>query len=147
MTNIRPSRPRDAIELAPKLREADVQDIKVVTGETPLTALQRGLEGTVCFTAELDGEAVAMFGYADDNQGGAVIWFLSTEVVVQRPIEFVKTARRWLNWLNQKYHLYNWIHKDNEKHIRWLAREGFTFFETDKQGVCTFFRRQPCVPR
>ncbi len=64
MTKVRLARFGDAAHLAPRLREADLQEIKANLGEDPPTVLARGIaESDPCY-AVLNGEdiPIALFG-------------------------------------------------------------------------------------
>jgi hypothetical protein len=100
-------------------------------GREPRAALEAGFYGsTLCWTAVVDGKAQAMFGVAPisvlDGKGSP--WFLGTEEARTMGRAFMREAPAFVTTMQRFYpSLENWVHQDNRRSRRWLARLGFHF--------------------
>jgi len=139
MIQVRPSHSRDPQDLAPFMRQADADELMAACGATPLQGLTNAYEvSELCLTAELDGEIVAMFGVATDEEVSdeigihyGNIWYLGSPESVSNAKLFMRESRSWLKSLEQRYDgLGNMVHSQNEKHVRWIRAMGFKFIDT-----------------
>ncbi len=125
--------------LAKRLRLADANEVRVITGMDSLTALLMSLSlSSEAYTWLADGEPVAMFGVAPivDAPGTAAPWFLGDERVVRGRKYFLKNSRRFAaRWRRQFPLLENYVHPDNKLSIRYLKWCGFEFGEPEPFGV------------
>ncbi len=131
----------DAKKLAPKLRQADIKEIKAATGETPLFTLENGIyRSDSCYTiVDEDDKPLAIFGTVPDsnrNDTGRV-WLLGSDELVKHSLFFLRNSHKWVVKLHQRYNiLWNYIDARNEVHIRWLKWCGFNFIRRiEKYGV------------
>ena len=141
MITCRLAKEEDAKELAPRLRSADLQEIKAVTGEEPLKALERSLAWSDpghAITDEVD-KVVALFGVIPDSEeeNMGCVWLLGSDDLVKHSVSFLRQSRKWVEKLHQRYDcLWNYIDARNEIHIRWLKWCGFTFLRrVEEYGV------------
>ena len=94
-----------------------------------------------------------MFGvsYSDTLPNGIRIgcpWFLCTSELIQRNLrQLIRATDEWLELLGGGYDvLENYIHDENEVHIRWLKHAKFEFvqhypdFGVSRKGVWRFRR-------
>lgn len=123
----------DCLFLAPRLREADVQEIKACSGEPPLAALLRGLRySDTCFTLLLPGTDVpfAMAGvlpYPYEPIVGGV-WMLATDALEHAKLPFLRRCQIVVDAMNHRWPvLTNVVDERNFTHIKWLKWLGFTF--------------------
>lgn len=139
MITIRPSHSRDPGDLAPWLRAADIAELQAACGASPLEGLESAYKvSEVCMTAELEGEIIAMFGVARDDEVSEEIgvaygnvWFLGSPESVSNAKFFMRESRAWLAEMDRKYDaLGNAVDARNVKHVRWIKAMGFTFVDT-----------------
>jgi len=128
---VRFSIPSDVERLAPRLRDADVQEALASGVSSPLEALQLSYRWSkVCLTVvSEDDEPEMMMGVcatSDPMIGG--IWLLSSDIITEKPLTFTKQAKRWLQFFYGLYPvLTNAVDARNEVHIKWLKMMGFHF--------------------
>lgn len=130
MTTIRPATVADAISLAPRLRKADLDEMKAITSVPPEVALTEGVKtGTETFAAERDGLVVALFGihhFPGLNEQEATVWMLGSDDALRDKPAFLRVARDFLKRAHQRFPLlWNVIDCRNTVHINWLKRMGF----------------------
>ncbi len=116
------------------------------------------------FTAKVDGEPVSMFGLTKEGllDTKAIFWILSTEKVFSMSKRLIRHSREYLDiWLKEYDELYNYIHEDNVKALRWakflgaemvpipnMGKDGETFYkfsffseEAKKQRPSAVFKK------
>jgi hypothetical protein len=126
----RPARPEDADDLAPRLRAADLREIRAAAGRPPLDVLRYSLERSAPALAVMDGGGalVALYGAAPDGTpDGGLVWLLGADTLTRHSFTFLRHARPHLDDLHQAYpRLWNWVDARNRVHIRWLRWCGFS---------------------
>jgi len=132
MIDIRLAKGGDADDLAPKLREADLQEIQANLGEDPLIVLERGVAWSDPCYAIVDEEdrPLALFGAVPDPHRAEVgmVWLLASDELVKHPFFVLRNSRKWIERLHRRYRvLWNFVDARNEVHIRWLKWCDFTF--------------------
>ena len=130
--NVVESRESDVQAIAPKLRQADLDEIEAL-GEDPEDALSKSYFGSKprCYTAEHKEVPMAMFGvvpFADNPKWGS-IWLLGTDDVTNKaPISFLKWTKLFFPTLIEPYEMVcNIVDKRNTVHIKWIKWLGFSF--------------------
>jgi len=117
---------KDALELAPKIRKSDREEIRASNNSTPLKALVEAftLENSKIYSvirAE-DNSVIGMFGSspcAEPDYG--VAWMLSSEDLFKHTKQFIKECPHWINEMGEGYkYLYNFVDKRNWKSLKWL---------------------------
>lgn len=125
----RPATADDIAFLAPRLREADVQEIGVMNpGKTPLQILERAESiSDLCRVLECDGKPVCIFGTAFHPTGG-VIWMVGTDEVKRFAHDVLRHGRLFIREMRGLYpRLFNLVdarHVESIKFLHWL---GFQF--------------------
>jgi|ERR1044072_64245 hypothetical protein len=140
---IRTAKLSDIHDLAPRLREADIQEIKAASGETSVGVLERGLfSSDPCYVVVRDdGRSLALFGVVPDLSSNfvssGIIWLLGSDDLVKYSYTFLRYGREWIERLQERYNfLWNYVDARNETHIRWLKWCGFSFYAIlEKHGV------------
>ena len=136
---VRPAILADAIQLAPKMRIADREEIRASNGSSPLEALvipftyKEGRSYTIIGTAK-EG-VIGMFGVAPtkDPEYG-VAWLLSSENLFKHTKQFIKECPYWVSQMSEGYtYIYNWVDRRNWKSLKWLQFLGFEAKEEIKQ--------------
>jgi hypothetical protein len=122
----------DALELAPKMRKLDKQEIRASHGLSPLKALVTPFTYKTHKTYTILGTeqegVVGMFGSTpniDDPQYG-VAWLLSSEQLFNHTRQFLRECPKWVNEMGEGYtYLYNFIDERNWQSLKWLQFLGF----------------------
>ena len=136
---LRPAVLADALELAPKMRIADREEIKASHGKTPLESLvipftyDRSRNYTIIGTAS-EG-VIGMFGVSPtkDPEYG-IAWLLSSEDLFKHTKQFIKECPYWVAKMSKGYtYVYNWVDRRNWKSLKWLQFLGFEPKEEIKQ--------------
>lgn len=127
----RPATLDDVYVLAPKLRQADVQEVKDASGLSALDALLLSVEASseALSIIATDGEVVGMFGVCPTVEADMGIpWLLCSDRLPEVRKEFIPQSAEWVIEVNKKYPvLFNYVAKDNKVAIRWLKHLGFNF--------------------
>jgi hypothetical protein len=119
----------DVFELAPNLRQDDIQEVNAL-GLVPEQSLLRGFVfSKECFSAKRQGKTIGMFGVSEYGmpKGFGSIWFLGSDECTKIPVTFVKEGIRYTQELMQKYDiLINAVDSRNTSHIEWIQRIGMS---------------------
>jgi hypothetical protein len=156
MIKLRPALLDDAAQLAPRLREPDLQEIKANLGAEPLLMLERGIaESNPCYAVvNKEDKPLALFGVVPDTGDADVglVWLLASDELARYPFFVLRNTRRWIDELQQQYRvLWNHIDARNELHIRWLQWSGFTLlrrvenFGVEQRPFYEFERVRECL--
>lgn len=125
----------DAESLCEALRDIDELEITSMGG-TPREALLEAFEGGMIYTAkDKAGKVVCMFGSGDSEyeKGSGVVWMLGSPLVEKYKKDVIRLTKRFVNKITSPYKkVYNFIHKDNSKSIRWLEWCGFNIDKSEK---------------
>lgn len=136
---VRPAVLADALQLAPKMRKADREEILASHGKTPLESLvipftyEKARSYTIIGTAK-EG-VIGMFGVSPtkDPEYG-IAWLLSSEILFKHTKQFIKECPYWVSKMSQGYtYIYNWVDRRNWKSLKWLQYLGFEAKEEIKQ--------------
>ena len=136
---VRPAVLADALQLAPKMRIADREEIRASNGSSPLEALvipftyEKSRNYTIIGTAN-EG-VMGMFGVTPtkDSEYG-VAWLLSSENLFKHTKQFIKECPYWVSQMSEGYtYIYNWVDRRNWKSLKWLQFLGFEAKEEMKQ--------------
>lgn len=116
-------------QLIRTMREYDRREIAML-GKTPAFGLRHSVDNSskvFCYCE--DDTVLIMIGVCPAMGDIGVIWMISTEETFSRKrMQFLKESRTVLMELAEGFStLYNIIHKDNHKAIRWLKWLGFEF--------------------
>jgi len=136
---VRPAILADALQLAPKVRIADREEIRASDGKSPLEALvipftyKEGRNYTIIGT--VNEGVIGMFGVAPtkDPEYG-IAWLLSSEDLFKHTKQFIKECPYWVSQMSEGYtYIYNWVDRRNWKSLKWLQFLGFEAKEEIKQ--------------
>lgn len=127
----RPATVDDVYDLAPRLRQADKDEVKASSNLDALGALLISMECSEETNSIIapDGEVIGMFGVAPtpDPMLG-VPWMLASDRLPEVRKEFIPQSLEWVKEINARYPiLYNYVAKDNTVAKRWLRYLGFNF--------------------
>lgn len=136
---VRPAVLADVLELAPKMRTADREEIKASHGKTPLESLVIPFTFKKSETYTIIGTTnegiVGMFGVTPtkDLEYGTA-WLLSSEDLFKHTKQFIKECPYWVSKMSKGYtYIYNWVDRRNWKSLKWLQFLGFEPKEEVKQ--------------
>jgi hypothetical protein len=133
----RPSIMQDALDLAPRLRKEDVEEVLAAGGKSALASLMEGVQlSDACFTCvDGDGRPVLMFGtvpHPTDQLVGC-IWLLASDEIAKHRIRFLRECPRYVEGFQRKYPvLMNFTDCRNHLHHKWLRWCGFDFINIVK---------------
>jgi hypothetical protein len=134
----------DAALLEPLLRDADRQELEAASGPDVLGQLQeavrfsRGRLGRMAFVAELEGEAIALFGFvpAGALSEAAHPWLVGTDTLNRVPGMLTRLSRSYCSAVLGEYPvLVNYVDVRHEASVRWLSRLGFELQPPEPFGV------------
>jgi hypothetical protein len=119
--------------IAPRMREADKEEVFAATGRGPRSALLHSLNRSdFAYTVEFDGVPETMFGCGTTSiltKTGAP-WLLGTDALEKHYRHFLRGSLYWVDQMRQMYsHLQNVVDDRNEVSKRWLKWIGFTLSE------------------
>lgn len=149
MPFLRISTAEDVGYLAPRLRQADVDELRAGSATSPHDALTEGLlHSDPCWTACTDdGTPVVMFGVVPVEPNVGSVWMLSSDVIYDYQFSFFKISKRMLDRFNKKWRvMFNACDERNTDHIEWMRRLGYTFiarhpeFGVEKRPFIEFVR-------
>lgn len=141
MPHIRKATLRDAVRVAPLLRQADRDECLAFLGLPPELILPINISQSDDTWAMVndDGEPFGLFGVSPVHTFPEVgiVWMCSTPELVRYKRELIQQAPEVLNRLHARYPLLtNHIDARNKAHIQWLKRMGFSFLrELPEFGV------------
>lgn len=127
MIKFTPSKLKDCMTLAPKMRHVDVKEIRASSGLPPYDALafSINLEG-INETIWVNDKIVAMCGIADKGTIG-IPWMLGTDTLKKNAKSLLPISKKWVEKHGAKFDLmFNYVSAENLSSIRWLKYLGFT---------------------
>ncbi|WP_043879573.1 hypothetical protein [Azorhizobium caulinodans] len=146
----------DCEAMAPRLREADRQELKAFDGSEPLAALVDSFKASIiCRAIDHGGEPIAIYGVApyDPECSDCTVgvpWMLATDELKTHATWFLRTCKEELVKIQQPYAvLQNFVDVRNQLHIQWVRWCGFTLGEKYPRNGTHFqhiMRLRECVP-
>jgi hypothetical protein len=124
---IRPVDVTDIISMAPRLRDADKQEILASSGSNPLDALRFAVASSHEVWVGCDDEGPqAIYGVMRLSTGEGSVWLLGTDRLKLHVKFFLRESRRWLKEKEPEYPVLRaLIDSRNTLHLRWCAWCGF----------------------
>lgn len=119
----------DAINLSPRLRQADLQEIFHGSGNRPMDVLLEGVAMSEFSNAVIhEDRVVAIFGVVGEPGRGGSPWMLASPDLEKIARPLLRQAKGVLNNMLHRYgYLENYVWSGNEKHVQWLRWMGFSF--------------------
>ena len=121
----------DALELAPKMRKADREELRAADDISPLEALVTPftIDDSRVYSILGTGKEglVGMFGVApSDLDTYGIAWLLAAEDLFKHNKTFIKECPHWIKEMGKDYqYLYNFVDRRNWKVLKWLQHLGF----------------------
>jgi ribosomal protein S18 acetylase RimI-like enzyme len=126
----------DIVDLYPRLRLVDYDEVRAASGPSVASALVSGFEfSDECWAARSEeGKLLAVWGIVPSSEGG-IIWLLGTDELDRHRGALFRLAREYVAKMLSTYgRLYNYVDARNAKAIRWLNRLGFTIHLAEPRG-------------
>lgn len=124
--------------LSKNLRDADVAEIKAMSGTEPHEALIdgwiRGKTKVICLP---DKTPCGIYGVVPYYNRFGIVWMVATDRLKEIQVQFLRESRQELREIAKGYDLlFNFTDCRNAAHHRWLAWCGFKFIKRhEKMGV------------
>jgi hypothetical protein len=135
---VKESQISDVFIMSSNLRETDRNEIWASHHHTPEEALRISYETSdPCFTVDIKGVPVAMFGINSGNLLGdtATIWLLATDGLSRVSKSLIKESRNFINMFLSYYPtLENYVDARNTASIQWLRYCGAQIEEAKPYG-------------
>lgn len=143
MLTVRRATTEDAVDIAKRLREADLKEIHAVGDSTPEESLLRGLSSPdPCYVAvDSAGIPQVIFGTAPSpDHFAGYVWMMATDEIKENWVQILRETRPWIGRIRGHYRLLtNAVHSENAVHIRWLRWAGFTIIREVTHNGHTFY--------
>lgn len=131
MLTVRRATCDDALSIAPRLREADVREIKAVGVHSIEDSLITGVTSPDPAYVAVDAEDTPqiIFGtHPSPDHFLGYVWMMATDAIKDNWVQVLRETRPWVDRISGHYNvLANAVHAENKVHIRWLRWAGFTF--------------------
>ncbi|MBX9946067.1 MAG: hypothetical protein K2Y40_18475 [Reyranella sp.] len=130
----------DVADLAPRLRAADVEEIRAGSGLGPAEALRRSFEfSTHVWAVRGQGDGpIALWGVGPLSlvEGKGAPWLLASDAFEVLGTDVARLSRPLLAGMRDLYpHLENHVDARNTRAARWLSWLGFTIEPAAPWGV------------
>lgn len=118
-----------AVELASKLSEINLRELKALTDISPIWALSltvRYGENYAIYSS--DGKLCGAFGVVPEEniKDCAAIWMVTTPDIKNIATTFIKNSKKWIEEFNARFSMiYCRVYDQNEFTRRWLGIMGF----------------------
>lgn len=136
--SIRRSVDDDIVEIAPRMRQQDVDELWAAGRHGPVDALVTSLSmSDFAFTGLIDGRPEFMFGLAIVSHvtGHGSPWFLGTDEILKHRRDFLRASVEWRDmFLARAPDLRNYVDDRNELSKRWLRWLGFELTDPEPMG-------------
>ena len=131
MLTVRAATESDILSLAPRLREADLLELKAWGERDPVQALMEGLHSPDgCFVAVTpDDVPQIIFGTTPSSERYlGFVWMMGTDAIKTHWVQVLRETKMWLNRIRGDYLvLANAVYAKNTLHIKWIRWAGFVF--------------------
>lgn len=135
---IRKATQDDAISLAPRLKQADVDEVMASSGLNPLDALTESVavsDQDMVWCATLNGRPEIIWGVRGVGPDLGGVWLLSSEEIMGIRRRFMQESIEYVRRMHTRYQiLFNYVDIRNTVSLEWLRRLGFKFGEVVLQG-------------
>lgn len=139
MAYYRPAVIEDCLDLAPRMRKQDMDEVRASHGHSPVEALLSSLNcSEEAFSIIHNDQVIGMFGVAPIVNRLGTPWLLASDELPLVSREFLPESRKWIESLTPRYDvLINYVHSKNTVSKRWLKWLGFNLLNERTFGVNT----------
>lgn len=128
---VRSATEEDIPYLAKNLRKADKKELYALSGRTPQESLEEAFkhERLGIWVGVYEGNPEIIFGVTKSGCPNVGFpWMVCTDKLKESPKEFLQKCKLWVQGFSRNFPtLMNFVHAENELHIRWLKWCGFQF--------------------
>jgi hypothetical protein len=131
----RPAIAADAVLFYPKLRAADLDELRAGSVDAASLLERSIMVSDECMVAEdaKTHEPVAIWGVSETKPGYGEIWLMATDLVKKHQTTFLRTSAKAIaDYLERYSVLGNMVLDTNHLHIKWLKWLGFKFINHHK---------------
>lgn len=150
MLTVRRAFPEDAVDLAKRLREADLLEIQAVGSKSPEDSLLLGVRSPDgCYVAvdETDTPHIIFGTYPSHEHFLGYVWMMASDALKEHWVQVLRETRPWIERIRGHYRvLANAVHAENTTHIRWLRWAGFTFLREFTFNGNRFYEFAKLIP-
>lgn len=143
MLTIRRATHGDAVDLAQRLRTADLKEIHAAGQHSPEEALLDGLDSPDPTYVAVDEAGVPHIIWGTSPSSDhfvGFVWMMASDGIKDHWIQILRETRPWVDRIRGHYRLLaNAVHAENTTHIRWLKWAGFTFLREFEFNGHRFF--------
>lgn len=126
----------DCLDLAPRMREEDVQELLHLNGLGPRENLLLLFHQGETFAVVWGDEVVALFGHYGYPGMVGVPWMLASPTLSKIRKSFLRECREYVMRMLSLYgKLENYVWAENKVHIKWLQWLGFEFDPPVPYGI------------
>ena len=120
-------------------REEDVIEVTASSGELTVESMEHAIEiSSAAYTVYIKNSEfpVGIMGVASTGENSGSPWFIGTNGLDGKDLIIIKSSKRIIEILSRGYkRLFNLVHCDSAKSIRWITYCGFTLHDPIKAGV------------
>lgn len=109
------------------MRPADRREVMLLSGQEPEEALTDCYDNSeICRTLSFGDTPLIMYGTTKDG----IVWGLGSSEIDKHTMGFLRVSREEVELLQGDHEqIYNFVHADNELHLKWVEFVGFKIFD------------------
>ena len=128
MLKVRLAKPGDGFSLAPRLRPADLAELRASMGPQPAAVLlELSIPGNTYVAVDEHDAPQVFFGAGDPECGAVAIYMVAAVGIERHAKQILQDAPHWIDVILQGNTGHNYVDSRNTLHIRWLKRLGAVF--------------------
>lgn len=134
---VRDIAPGDVDELIFSLRETDRQEILAYSDDIPMIVNMSIAHSKWAKVVTVDGKIACIFGLGQPSllSDMGMPWLLGTPVMNKHRRSVIAYGKYYIPKMLEEFpHLWNIVHVDNKRSIRWLKSLGFTISDPMPRG-------------
>ena len=130
---------RDIRYVVANARTEDVIEVTASSGGLSVESLGQAVQmSSSAYTVYINNSEfpVGIMGVAPTGENSGSPWFIGTKELDGKDLIIIKSSKRIIEILSKGYNrLFNLVHCDSAKSIRWITYCGFTLHDPIKAGV------------
>lgn len=139
MVEARAVAPGDVVELVVKMRQADIEELEALGIQDFVREIRSSVERSAfAYTFTVGGELACIMGVVPAGglfDPSGIPWMLGTDLVTRNQRALMRLCRPYIHQMLQAYpFLFNYVHAENHRAVRWLKCVGFTLQPAEPYG-------------
>ena len=130
---------RDMHYVVNNARDEDIVEVTASSGGLSVDSMNHALEiSSSAYTVYINNSEfpVGIMGVAPTGENSGSPWFIGTNGLDGKDLIIIKSSKRIIEVLSRGYkRLFNLVHCDSAKSIRWITYCGFTLHDPIKAGI------------